>query len=96
MEQRSFDVERVFREEHGRAVSVLVRAFGDIDLAEEGVQEAFLVAAERWPVDGLPVTRSSTASGGSPLGRTATPRRRSCMGQDKPTRSSRCTTIVSA
>jgi RNA polymerase sigma-70 factor (ECF subfamily) len=32
----------------------LVRAFGDIDLAEEGVQEAFLVAAERWPHDGLP------------------------------------------
>ena len=54
MEQRSFDVERVFREEYGRAVSVLVRAFGDIDLAEEGVQEAFLVAAERWPADGLP------------------------------------------
>jgi RNA polymerase sigma-70 factor (ECF subfamily) len=54
MEQRSFHVERVFREEYGRAVSVLVRAFGDIDLAEEGVQEAFLVAAERWPHEGLP------------------------------------------
>jgi RNA polymerase sigma-70 factor (ECF subfamily) len=54
MEQRSFDVQQVFREEYGRAVSVLVRAFGDIDLAEEGVQEAFLVASERWPVDGLP------------------------------------------
>jgi RNA polymerase sigma-70 factor, ECF subfamily len=48
------DVEGVFREEYGRAVSVLVRAFGDIDLAEEGVQEAFLVATERWPVDGSP------------------------------------------
>src|SRR6516225_2798804 len=54
MERRPVDVERVFREEYGRAVSVLVRAFGDIDLSEEGVQEAFLVATERWPVDGLP------------------------------------------
>jgi RNA polymerase sigma-70 factor (ECF subfamily) len=51
---RGGDVDRVFREDYGRAVSVLVRAFGDIDLAEEGVQEAFAVAAERWPVDGLP------------------------------------------
>jgi RNA polymerase sigma-70 factor (ECF subfamily) len=48
------DVARVFREEYGRAVSVLVRVFGDIDLAEEGVQDAFAVAAERWPRDGLP------------------------------------------
>jgi RNA polymerase sigma-70 factor (ECF subfamily) len=54
MGQQSVDVERVFREEYGRAVSVLVRAFGDIDLAEEGVQEAFVVAAERWPVAGMP------------------------------------------
>jgi RNA polymerase sigma-70 factor (ECF subfamily) len=48
------DVERVFRQEYGRAVSVLVRVFGDIDLAEEGVQDAFAVAAQRWPRDGLP------------------------------------------
>ncbi|HEY1650544.1 MAG TPA: RNA polymerase sigma factor [Acidimicrobiales bacterium] len=54
MEERGHHVEEVFRHEYGRAVSVLVRAFGDIDLAEEGVQEAFVVAAERWPVDGLP------------------------------------------
>jgi RNA polymerase sigma-70 factor (ECF subfamily) len=50
----SNDVESVFREEYGRAVSVLVRAFGDIDLAEEGVQEAFAVAAQRWDRDGVP------------------------------------------
>ena len=48
------EVERVFRQEYGRAVSVLVRAFGDIDLAQEGVQEAFAVALARWPVDGMP------------------------------------------
>ncbi len=54
MEEDGRDVEMVFRREYGRAVSVLVRAFGDIDLAEEGVQEAFVVATERWAADGLP------------------------------------------
>lgn len=47
-------IERVFREEHGRAVAVLVRQFGDIDLAEEAVQDAFTVAVQRWPSAGLP------------------------------------------
>jgi len=47
-------IERVFRAEYGRAVSVLVRVFGDIDIAEEAVQEAFAVAAARWPSAGLP------------------------------------------
>jgi len=46
----------VFREEHGRAVAVLVRAFGDIDLAEESVQDAFAVASTRWPATGLPAS----------------------------------------
>jgi RNA polymerase sigma-70 factor (ECF subfamily) len=48
------DIERVFREEHGRAVAVLVRRFGDIDIAEEAVQDAFAAAVRRWPHDGLP------------------------------------------
>jgi RNA polymerase sigma-70 factor (ECF subfamily) len=48
------EVERVFREEYGRAVSVLVRIFGDIDLAEEAVQDAFAAALERWPEAGTP------------------------------------------
>jgi RNA polymerase sigma-70 factor, ECF subfamily len=48
------EIERVFREEYGRAVAVLVRYFGDIDVAEEAVQEAFTVAVERWPSTGLP------------------------------------------
>ncbi|MCX4510164.1 RNA polymerase sigma factor [Streptomyces sp. NBC_01619] len=47
-------VERVFRQEYGRAVAVLVRVFGDIDVAEEAVQDAFATAVERWPADGLP------------------------------------------
>ena len=40
----SADIARVFRAEHGRAVSVLIRALGDIDLAEDAVQDAFTVA----------------------------------------------------
>jgi RNA polymerase sigma-70 factor (ECF subfamily) len=47
-------VEGVFREQYGRAVSVLVGVFGDIDLAEDAVQEAFAVAMRRWPADGVP------------------------------------------
>ncbi|MGH2766550.1 MAG: sigma factor, partial [Actinomycetota bacterium] len=45
---------RLFREESGRAVATLIRVLGDFDLAEEAVQEAFVVALERWPRDGLP------------------------------------------
>ncbi|MDQ3897728.1 MAG: RNA polymerase sigma factor [Actinomycetota bacterium] len=44
----------VFRKESGRAVATLIRLFGDIDLAEEAVQEAFTVAVEKWPAAGLP------------------------------------------
>jgi RNA polymerase sigma-70 factor (ECF subfamily) len=47
-------IERVFREEHGRAVAVLVRAFGDVDVAEDAVQDAFAEAVRRWPSDGTP------------------------------------------
>ena len=48
------EIERVFRAEYGRAVAVLVRVFGDIELAEEAVQDAFTVAVQRWPATGLP------------------------------------------
>ena len=48
------DIERVFRAESGRAVASLVRFFGDIDIAEEAVQEAFEIATKRWPESGLP------------------------------------------
>ncbi len=47
-------VDRLFREESGRAVATLIRLTGDFDLAEDAVQEAFIVALERWPRDGLP------------------------------------------
>jgi RNA polymerase sigma-70 factor (ECF subfamily) len=48
------DLARVFRHESGRCVATLVRLFGDIDIAEEAVQEAFVVAMQRWPASGLP------------------------------------------
>jgi RNA polymerase sigma-70 factor (ECF subfamily) len=48
------DVEAVFRAEYGRAVAVLVRFLGDIDLAEEAVQDAFTTAVRRWPETGPP------------------------------------------
>ena len=48
------DIERVFREEYGRAVAVLTRVFGDIDTAEDAVQDAFAEAVGRWPGAGLP------------------------------------------
>ncbi len=48
------EIERVFRHESGKAVATLVRLFGDIDIAEEAVQEAFVVALQRWPTTGRP------------------------------------------
>jgi RNA polymerase sigma-70 factor (ECF subfamily) len=48
------EIERVFRSEYGRAVAVLVRVFGDIDIAEEAVQDAFTAAVQRWPSTGPP------------------------------------------
>ena len=45
---------RIFREESGRSVAALIRVFGDIDVAEDAVQEAFAVALRTWPGDGLP------------------------------------------
>jgi RNA polymerase sigma-70 factor, ECF subfamily len=47
-------VERVFREEWGRTLAALARSLGDIELAEDAVQEAFAAALERWPREGAP------------------------------------------
>jgi len=47
-------VEAVFRREYGRCVATLIRFLGDIDAAEEAVQDAFTVAAAKWPSDGEP------------------------------------------
>src|SRR5688572_10659181 len=48
------EIGRIFREESGRSVAALIRAFGDIDAAEDAVQDAFAVALRKWPRDGLP------------------------------------------
>ncbi|MFT4264526.1 MAG: sigma factor-like helix-turn-helix DNA-binding protein [Nocardioides sp.] len=47
-------LDAVFREEYGRVVASLARRFGDLDIAEEAAGEALVVAAERWPADGVP------------------------------------------
>ena len=47
-------VEQVFREEWGHAVAILTRVLGDLELAEDAVQDAFATALERWPRDGVP------------------------------------------
>jgi RNA polymerase sigma-70 factor, ECF subfamily len=47
-------VDRVFREEWGRAVAILISVLGDFELAEDAVQDAFTAALERWPQDGEP------------------------------------------
>ncbi len=48
------DVASTFREESGRAVATLIRIFGDIDVAEDAVQEAFAIAVAKWPETGTP------------------------------------------
>jgi RNA polymerase sigma-70 factor (ECF subfamily) len=52
---RANELERVFREEWGRVLATLIGFLGDFDIAEEAAQEAFALAAERWPRDGWPV-----------------------------------------
>jgi RNA polymerase sigma-70 factor, ECF subfamily len=47
-------VGRIFRDEFGRSVAALIRSFGDIDIAEDAVQEAFAIAVRKWPDGGLP------------------------------------------
>ena len=47
-------IARIFRDEYGQVVATLARLFGDLDIAEDAVQDAFVVASERWVRDGLP------------------------------------------
>ena len=47
-------VDAAFREEWGRVVATLIRVTGDWDLAEECTQDAFAMALQRWPADGVP------------------------------------------
>src|SRR5207249_6088919 len=51
---RLVSLEELYREEWGRTLAILARALGDVQLAEDAVQEAFETALERWPRDGAP------------------------------------------
>ena len=52
-------LDRIFRDEWGRVLAALIGYLGDFDLAEEAAQEAFAIAAERWPRDGVPASPGS-------------------------------------
>jgi RNA polymerase sigma-70 factor (ECF subfamily) len=52
-------VEQVFREQWGRVLAALIGFLGDFDLAEEAAQDAFAIAAARWPVEGVPSNPAS-------------------------------------
>jgi RNA polymerase sigma-70 factor (ECF subfamily) len=72
----------VFRAEHGRVVASLARRFGDLDIAEDATGEALLVAAERWPSEGVPPNPGgwlTTVAGNKALDRIRREKRR----QDK-------------
>ncbi|MET0999777.1 MAG: sigma-70 family RNA polymerase sigma factor [Marmoricola sp.] len=76
------DLAAVFRAEHGRVVASLTRRFGDLDLAEDATSEALLLAAERWPAEGLPPNPGgwlTTVAGNKALDRLRREKRR----QDK-------------
>src|SRR5580704_10117654 len=52
-------IARCFRDDAGRAVASLARAVGDLGLAEDSVADAYVVALERWPLDGFPTQPSA-------------------------------------
>jgi RNA polymerase sigma-70 factor, ECF subfamily len=52
-------IDRVFREQYGRVVATLVRLFGDLDVAEEAMQDALIVALDRWERDGIPANAAA-------------------------------------
>ncbi|HJX48585.1 MAG TPA: sigma-70 family RNA polymerase sigma factor [Gaiellaceae bacterium] len=52
--RRIDDVARAFRDERARCIAILGRVLGDLDLAEDAVQDAFAIALKRWPRDGTP------------------------------------------
>ncbi|WP_433033064.1 RNA polymerase sigma factor [Actinomycetospora sp. CA-053990] len=81
-------IERIVAEEYGRCVATLTRVLGDIDLAEDAVQDALTVALARWPADGVP------ANPGGWLVTTGRRRaldrlRRDAVGRDKEQRAAR-------
>jgi RNA polymerase sigma-70 factor (ECF subfamily) len=69
-------LEQAFREHWGRVLAALIGFLGDFDLAEEAAQEAFAIAAQRWPHDGEPANPGSSCSSRAVIPRSP-PRRRS-------------------
>ena len=76
------DLDRLFRRESAQAVAALARALGDLDRAEEAVQDAYATALERWPRDGAPanpaawiVARSRATARSTGSAPTGAPRR---------------------
>ncbi len=55
-------IERVYREAYGRIVATLIRVFGDFDLAEDALQEAFVAALAHWPAEGIPANPAGRLS----------------------------------
>jgi RNA polymerase sigma-70 factor, ECF subfamily len=53
-DRRIDDLGAIFHREAGRCTATLIRVLGDVDVAEDSVAEAFIIAAERWPVEGIP------------------------------------------
>ena len=53
-------VERIFREEHGRVLAALISQFEDFDLAENALQDALVNALERWKGDGISKEKTCT------------------------------------
>ncbi len=53
------DFTRLYRDQHGRILSSLIRAIGDFELAEDALQEAFAAAVEQWPREGVPKNPSA-------------------------------------
>jgi RNA polymerase sigma-70 factor (ECF subfamily) len=51
-------LDQIFREEWGRVLACLIGVLGSFDLAEDAAQEAFAIAADRWPMDGVPAIRA--------------------------------------
>ena len=48
------EIEKIFRDEAGRALATLIRLLGDFELAEDALHDAFRAALEQWPTQGLP------------------------------------------
>ena len=103
--RHAFGDRGVFREQYGRAVAVLVRVFGDIDIAEEAVQDAFATAVaalaragclRRRPAGSSPPLAIARSIGCDAKHRatTATPRRRCCTRATSRPRRAPCRTIV--